>query len=39
MKWICAESFRGADHLHRIVEEAQAMVVETLAAMPDRSKS
>jgi phosphoglucomutase len=29
---IYAESFRGADHLHRILEEAQAIVNETLAA-------
>jgi phosphoglucomutase len=34
---IYAESFRGADHLHRILEEAQAMVDATLAATPDRS--
>ncbi len=34
---IYAESFRGADHLHRILEEAQAMVNETLAATSDRS--
>ena len=34
---IYAESFRGADHLHRILGEAQAMVNETLAAMPNRS--
>ena len=38
MKWIYAESFQGADHLRRIVEEAQAMVNETLAATPDRSE-
>lgn len=31
---IYAESFRGADHLHRILEEAQAIVSETLAAAP-----
>jgi phosphoglucomutase len=29
---IYAESFRGADHLHRILEEAQAIVSDTLAA-------
>jgi phosphoglucomutase len=29
---IYAESFRGADHLRRILEEAQALVSETLAA-------
>jgi phosphoglucomutase len=34
---IYAESFRGADHLRRILEEAQAMVNDTLAATPDRS--
>ena len=34
---IYAESFRGADHLHRILDEAQAMVNETLAATPNRS--
>lgn len=28
-------SFRGSDHLRRILEEAQAIVSETLAAMPD----
>ena len=34
---IYGESFRGADHLRRILEEAQAMVDATLAATPDRS--
>jgi phosphoglucomutase len=34
---IYAESFRGADHLRRIIEEAQAMVNTTLAATSDRS--
>jgi phosphoglucomutase len=34
---IYAESFRGADHLRRILEEAQAMVNHALAATPDRS--
>jgi phosphoglucomutase len=29
---IYAESFHGADHLHRIIEEAQAIVGDTLAA-------
>jgi phosphoglucomutase len=29
---IYAESFRGADHLHHILEEAQAMVDHALAA-------
>jgi phosphoglucomutase len=28
---IYAESFRGADHLHRILEEAQAIVNDALA--------
>jgi phosphoglucomutase len=31
---IYAESFRGADHLHRILEEAQRIVSDTLAASP-----
>ena len=31
---IYAESFRGADHLHRILEEAQSIVSDTLAATP-----
>jgi phosphoglucomutase len=31
---IYAESFRGADHLHRILEEAQAIVSDALAAAP-----
>jgi phosphoglucomutase len=31
---IYAESFRGADHLHRILEEAQVIVSDTLAASP-----
>ena len=34
---IYAESFRGADHLRRILEEAQAIVSDTLAA-PDPGK-
>ncbi len=34
---IYAESFRGADHLHRILEEAQTIVNDTLAAAPQRS--
>jgi phosphoglucomutase len=29
---IYAESFRGADHVHRILEEAQSIVSDTLAA-------
>jgi len=29
---IYAESFRGADHLRRILEEAEAIVGDTLAA-------
>jgi phosphoglucomutase len=32
---IYAESFRGPDHLRRILEEAQAIVSDTLAAPPD----
>jgi phosphoglucomutase len=32
---IYAESFRGADHLRRILEEAQTIVNNVLAAMPD----
>ena len=31
---IYAESFRGADHLRRILEEARAIVGDTLAAAP-----
>jgi phosphoglucomutase len=31
---IYAESFRGVDHLHRILEEAQAIVSDTLATSP-----
>jgi hypothetical protein len=31
------KAFGGADHLRRIIEEAQAMVNTTLAATPDRS--
>jgi phosphoglucomutase len=31
---IYAESFRGADHLCHILEEAQAIVDDTLAAPP-----
>lgn len=31
---IYAESFRGDDHLHRILEEAQAIVSETLESTP-----
>ena len=30
---IYAESFRGADHLRRILDEAQAIVAETLASL------
>jgi phosphoglucomutase len=33
---IYGESFRGADHLHRILEEAQRIVGDVLAASPDR---
>jgi phosphoglucomutase len=35
---IYAESFRGADHLRRILEEAQAIVSDALAAPPERNK-
>ena len=34
---IYAESFRGADHLNRILEEAQMIVSGALAAAPQRS--
>jgi hypothetical protein len=34
---IYAESFQGADHLHRILEEAQTTVNHALAGTPDRS--
>ncbi len=34
---IYAESFRGTDHLRRILEEAQTMVDNTLAGTPERS--
>jgi phosphoglucomutase len=33
---IYAESFRGAEHLRRILEEAQAIVSDTLAAPPQQ---
>ena len=32
---IYAESFRGADHLRRILEEAQVIVSDALATAPD----
>jgi phosphoglucomutase len=35
---IYAESFRGADHLRRILEEAQTIVNDALAAAPQRSE-
>jgi phosphoglucomutase len=35
---IYAESFRGADHLRRILEEAQAIVADTLSAAPATGK-
>ena len=35
---IYAESFRGADHLRRILEEAQTIVSDALAAVPERGK-
>ncbi len=31
---IYAESFRGADHLHRILEDAQAIVTDVITAAP-----
>ena len=31
---LCGESFRGADHLRRILEEAQSIVSDALAASP-----
>jgi phosphoglucomutase len=34
---IYAESFRGADHLRQILEEAQAIVSDTLAMAPETS--
>ena len=34
---IYAESFRGADHLRRILEEAQTIVNDALAASPQRA--
>jgi phosphoglucomutase len=34
---IYAESFHGEEYLRRILEEAQAMVNETLVATPDGS--
>jgi phosphoglucomutase len=33
---IYAESFHGADHLRRTIEEAQAIVSDTLAASPQQ---
>jgi phosphoglucomutase len=35
---IYAESFRGADHLRRILEEAQTIISEALTAVPERTK-
>jgi phosphoglucomutase len=35
---IYAESFRGPDHLRRLLEEAEAIVNEALAAAPTRNK-
>ena len=35
---IYAESFRGADHLRRIMEEAQTIVSDALAAPPEQGK-
>lgn len=36
---IYAESFRGADHLRRILEEAQAIVGEALAPKRDKGEA
>jgi phosphoglucomutase len=36
---IYAESFRGADHLRRILEEAQTIASDALAAAGPREKS
>ena len=36
---IYAESFRGVDHLRRILDEAQTIVGEALAASPQQPKS
>jgi phosphoglucomutase len=35
---IYAESFRGAEHLQRILEEAQTIVGDALAAVPERDQ-
>ena len=35
---IYAESFRGADHLRCILEEAQTLVSDALAAVPERDQ-
>jgi phosphoglucomutase len=35
---IYAESFRGANHLRRILEEAQTIVSDALAAVPEQGK-
>jgi phosphoglucomutase len=35
---IYAESFRGADHLRRILEEAQTIVGDALASIPEQGK-
>ena len=36
---IYAESFRGADHLRRILEDAETIVSDALAQVPERSKA
>jgi phosphoglucomutase len=36
---IYAESFRGEDHLQRILEEAQAMVSDVLGTSPDKDRT
>lgn len=36
---VYAESFRGEDHLRRILEEAQAIVSNALGASPDKDRT
>jgi phosphoglucomutase len=36
---IYAESFRGADHLHRILEEAETIVSHALAGLPEKGRT
>ncbi len=35
---IYAESFRGADHLRRLLEEAQTIVNDAVTAVPERGR-